>query len=101
MRVFSMVEADEALVKKLERLSLISLKPEEEKRMLKEVKAILEFFDKINSLDLSNVEPLFHPLAEGKLRKDEPSTGLSREEALMNASRKENGFIIGPKIHGE
>ena len=89
------------LVKKLERLSLIELSDSEREKMAREISVILKFFDKINELDLSNVEPLFHPISEGKLREDTPREGLTRDEALANVGRKENGFIVGPKIHGE
>ncbi len=99
MKVSGMVEVNEELIKRLERLSLIKLTPEERERMIREVKAVLDFFDKINSLDLSDVEPLFHPLAESRLREDSPITGLTQEEALLNAPRKENGFIVGPRIY--
>ncbi len=96
-----MKEGSLDLIKKLERLSLIELSKEEEEKMAKEIEKILDFFNKINELDLSGVEPMFHPISEGKLREDVPHEGLSRDEALANAGGKENGFIIGPRIYGE
>lgn len=96
-----MTDQSVELVKKLEKLSLIELSDSERERMAKEIGVILKFFDKINELDLSNVDPLFHPISEGKLREDTPHEGLTRDEALANVGRKENGFIVGPRIHGE
>ncbi|BBG23870.1 Asp-tRNA(Asn) amidotransferase subunit GatC [Sulfuracidifex tepidarius] len=95
------IEVNDDLIGKLERLALITLNEEEKERVKKDVKQILEFFDKINEADLDNIEPLFHPLPTGKLRKDEPSKGLDRDEALKNVKRKENGYIVGPRTYGE
>lgn len=67
----------------------------------KDLANIIKFFEKINELDLSNVEPLFHPLPQGRLRKDVPRDPLDRENALKNVKRKEDGYIVGPRTYGE
>ncbi|MDT7861087.1 MAG: Asp-tRNA(Asn) amidotransferase subunit GatC [Saccharolobus sp.] len=95
------IEVNENLIKHLEGLALIQLSPEEEKIIKDDIKKILDFFNKLNELDLTNVEPLFHPLPQGRLRKDIPKEPLDREEALKNVKRKENGYIIGPKTYGD
>lgn len=95
------IEVNENLIKHLESLALIQLSPEEEKIIKNDIKKILDFFNKLNELDLTNVEPLFHPLPQGRLRKDTPKEPLDREEALKNVKRKENGYIIGPKTYGD
>ena len=95
------MEIDDKLLEKLQNLALLEIKEEEKERLKKDLREILNFFDKINQLDLTNVEPLFHPLSTGKLRKDEPMRPLSRDEALQNVKRKENGYIVGPRTYGE
>ncbi|BDB97825.1 Asp-tRNA(Asn) amidotransferase subunit GatC [Saccharolobus caldissimus] len=95
------IEVNENLIKHLEVLALIQLSPEEEKIIKDDIKKILDFFNKLNELDLTNVEPLFHPLPQGRLRKDISKEPLDREEALKNVKRKENGYIIGPKTYGD
>ncbi len=95
------VEVNDDLIEKLERLALITLNEKERERVKNDVKQILQFFDKINEANLEDVEPLFHPLSMGKLRKDEPSQGLDRDEALKNVKRKDNGYIVGPRTYGE
>lgn len=92
----SNIVVDEELIKKLQRLALIEIKEEEINIIKNDIPKILDFFNKISELDLENVEPLFHPIPQGKLRKDEIERPLSRDEALKNVKRKENGFIIGP-----
>ncbi|MEM0374403.1 MAG: Asp-tRNA(Asn) amidotransferase subunit GatC [Sulfolobaceae archaeon] len=96
------VEVTKELVKKLEELALVELSEEEEERIKDDLQKILQFFNKIDELDLSNIEPLFHPIGSSKLRPDEPIMGLSKDEALLNVKRKqEEGYIIGPRTYGE
>ncbi|BCU71130.1 Asp-tRNA(Asn) amidotransferase subunit GatC [Stygiolobus caldivivus] len=95
------MEIDEKLLEKLQNLALIEIKEGEKDKLKKDLQNILQFFDKINQLDLTNVEPLFHPLSSGKLRKDEPLKTLTRDEALQNVKRKENGYIVGPRTYGD
>ncbi|MEM0091475.1 MAG: Asp-tRNA(Asn) amidotransferase subunit GatC [Saccharolobus sp.] len=95
------IEVNSELIKHLENLSLIKLSEIEEKNIENDIRNILNFFSKINELDLSNVEPLFHPLSQGRLRKDLPKEPLSRDSALANVKRKQDGYIIGPRTYGE
>lgn len=95
------MEIDDKLLEKLQALALVEIKGQEKEKIKRDLQNILEFFDKINQLDLTNVEPLFHPLSSGKLRKDEPMKPLTREEALQNVKRKEDGYIVGPRTYGD
>ena len=95
------IEVNDQLISKLQNLALIELSPNEKERIKKDIKKILDFFDKLNELDLSNVEPLFHPISSGKLRKDEIQQPLSLDDALKNVKRKQDGYIIGPATYGE
>ncbi|MEM0064068.1 MAG: Asp-tRNA(Asn) amidotransferase subunit GatC [Metallosphaera sp.] len=94
------VQVDEELIRKLERLALISLNEEERKEFLKDLNKILEFFNKIDELNLEGVEPMFHPISSGKLRDDKVEPPLPRDEALLNARKKKDGYIIGPSTLG-
>lgn len=94
------VKVDEELVRRLEGLALISLSEEETKEIVKDLSRILDFFNKIDEMNLEGVEPMFHPLSLGKLRKDQPRDPLPREEALRNAKRKSDGYIVGPSTAG-
>ncbi|MEJ2779553.1 Asp-tRNA(Asn) amidotransferase subunit GatC [Stygiolobus sp. CP850M] len=95
------MEIDDKLLEKLQALALVEIKGQEKEKIKRDLQNILEFFNKINQLDLTNVEPLFHPLSSGKLRKDEPIEPLNREEALQNVKRKEDGYIVGPRTYGD
>jgi len=89
------------LIMKLEKLSMLQLTDEERSRMKEDLRKILKFFQTIASLNLEEVEPTFHPLAQGKLRKDVVRPSLLRDLALMNAVRGEGGYIKGPRTGGE
>jgi aspartyl-tRNA(Asn)/glutamyl-tRNA(Gln) amidotransferase subunit C len=91
----------DGLVKKLQNLALVKLSEEEEIKLKKDLQKILEFFGKIDELDLSNVEPLFHPIGTSKLRPDFPRETLTNEEALANVKRKEGKYIKGSRTYGE
>ncbi|BBD72622.1 aspartyl/glutamyl-tRNA(Asn/Gln) amidotransferase subunit C [Sulfodiicoccus acidiphilus] len=95
------IEVDEELVKRLESLSLIELKGEEREEIKEDLEKILAFFSKLDQLDLSEVEPTFHPVSGGKMRKDEPEDPLPVNLALSNAKRTREGYIVGPKTFGE
>ncbi|QGR19255.1 Asp-tRNA(Asn) amidotransferase subunit GatC [Stygiolobus azoricus] len=95
------MEIDDKLLEKLQALALVEIKGQEKEKIKRDLQNILQFFDKINQLDLTNIEPLFHPLSSGKLRKDEPMKPLTREEALQNVKRKEDGYIVGPRTYGD
>ncbi|MEM3271013.1 MAG: Asp-tRNA(Asn) amidotransferase GatCAB subunit C, partial [Metallosphaera sp.] len=51
-------------------------------------------------LNLEGVEPMFHPISSGKLRDDKVEPPLPRDEALLNARKKKDGYIIGPSTLG-
>ncbi|AWR99954.1 Asp-tRNA(Asn) amidotransferase subunit GatC [Metallosphaera hakonensis] len=94
------IQVNEELVRKLEKLALISLDDKERADFTGDLNKILEFFNKIDELNLDGVEPMFHPITGGKLRPDSPHQPLSREEALSNAPKKRDGFIVGPSTLG-
>jgi aspartyl-tRNA(Asn)/glutamyl-tRNA(Gln) amidotransferase subunit C len=85
-------------LERISKLSLIRISKEEEETILNDMKKIIEFFNTINSLDLSNVEPLFMVLKdEPVVRDDEVGESLSVDEVLKNVKEVEGGFIKGPK----
>lgn len=72
-----------------------SSKPE----ILKDMNRMLEFIDKLNEIDTSNVEPLIYLTGEtNKLRADEPETTITQKEALKNAPKKDSDYFKAPKV---
>ena len=81
------------------KLARIELTPEEEQRLAPQLVEVVKYIDKLNELDVSEVEPTAHatPLSN-VMREDEPRESLSQEEALRNAPKTCNGLFHVPKI---
>jgi aspartyl-tRNA(Asn)/glutamyl-tRNA(Gln) amidotransferase subunit C len=63
--------------------------------------AILEAVGKVSELDLSDVEPMTHPLdLANEWAEDEPRPSLPREEALANAPDSSDGAFRVPAVGG-
>jgi len=80
-------------------LARLELSEEEKERFTRQLGQVLEHAEKIKSLDTEDVEPTSHvvPL-KNVMREDRVHPGLSQEEALSNAPRREGGFIMVPRI---
>lgn len=91
--------AAEINVKYVAHLARLNLSPEEEKKFEAQLRQILGYVEKLNQLDVSQVEPTAHavPLVN-VTRPDETRPSLSNEEALRNAPARANGLFIVPKI---
>jgi aspartyl-tRNA(Asn)/glutamyl-tRNA(Gln) amidotransferase subunit C len=64
-----------------------------------QVDRILEYVDKLNSLDTKGIEPTSHPMpVVCVLRKDGVRESFSQEEATRNAPEKRKGFFKVPPI---
>tara|TARA_B100000676_G_scaffold24354_1_gene21870 strand:- start:17 stop:295 length:279 start_codon:yes stop_codon:yes gene_type:complete len=81
------------------KLARIELTPEEEQRLAPQLVEVVKYIDKLNELDVSEVEPTAHatPLSN-VMREDEPRESLSQEEALRNAPKAGKGLFHVPKI---
>jgi aspartyl-tRNA(Asn)/glutamyl-tRNA(Gln) amidotransferase subunit C len=86
-------------IKYVAHLARIALTPEEEQKFGAQLTHILGYVEKLNQLEVGNVEPMAHavPLAN-VFRPDEIRPSLSNEEALRNAPAKANGLFLTPKI---
>lgn len=86
-------------IKYVAHLARIELSPDEEKKLASQVGNILGYIEKLNELDVSNVEPTAHavPLIN-VTRPDQTGPSLSQEDALRNAPARANGLFIVPKI---
>ena len=91
--------ATEINVKYVAHLARLNLSPEEEQKFGTQLNQVLGYVDKLNQLDVSQVEPTAHavPLVN-VTRADEVQPSLSNEDALRNAPAKANGLFIVPKI---
>jgi aspartyl-tRNA(Asn)/glutamyl-tRNA(Gln) amidotransferase subunit C len=88
------IERDQVL--HVARLARIRLSEDEVDRMAGEMAKILEHVEKMNELDLDDVEPTSHVVElQNVLREDVPRDGLPRERALEQApDAAQGGFRV-------
>jgi len=81
------------------RLARIALTPAEEEEFGAQLAHVLGYFEKLNELDVSAIEPTAHavPLVN-VFRPDEVRPSMPNEEALRNAPASANGLFLAPKI---
>ncbi|MDO8573275.1 MAG: Asp-tRNA(Asn)/Glu-tRNA(Gln) amidotransferase subunit GatC [Candidatus Daviesbacteria bacterium] len=81
-------------VKKVAKLANLPLTIEEEEKYSEQLSAILEYVDQLNQVDTSGVEPTFNVTGlNNVIREDETAAGLSREEALSDASKTKDSMF--------
>ena len=86
-------------VEHVARLARLELSEEEKEQMTAQLDAILGYFDKLNELDTSTVEPTTTVIPmDNVMRDDEVRPSLKQEEALANAPDREDVFFRVPRI---
>ncbi|MBK9171060.1 MAG: Asp-tRNA(Asn)/Glu-tRNA(Gln) amidotransferase subunit GatC [Bryobacterales bacterium] len=83
-------------------LANLTLQPQEVTRMVTELGGILDYVEKLNELDTSDVPPMAQVLypddETATLRPDRQHTGLGSEVALANAPLSGAGHFKVPKV---
>ncbi|PMQ02542.1 MAG: Asp-tRNA(Asn)/Glu-tRNA(Gln) amidotransferase GatCAB subunit C [Dictyoglomus sp. NZ13-RE01] len=86
-------------LRKTAHLARLALTPEEEEIYSKQLEEILNYFQKLQELDTSQVEPMAHVLPLNNIwRDDEVKESMDRELILLNAPEVENECFKVPKI---
>jgi len=90
---------DEQQVRHVAVLSRLKLSEGEVATFSRQLSAMLEYVDKLNELDTSDVEPTVHAVPiSNVLRDDEPEEPMAVDEALANAPQREGSFYRVPKV---
>ncbi|MCK4751822.1 MAG: Asp-tRNA(Asn)/Glu-tRNA(Gln) amidotransferase subunit GatC [Planctomycetes bacterium] len=90
---------DQAQVKKVAMLSRLDLTDSEVAEFTTQLSAILEYVEKMNTLDTENVQPLAHCLPiTNCFRDDVVKESLGTEKVLANAPQRDEEFFKVPKI---
>ncbi len=81
-------------------LAKLELSEAEKERAKKDMGEMLDYIDKLNELDTSEVEPMSHVFPVNNVfREDEVTNGDGREKTLANApARKEDTFEVPKTI---
>ncbi|MFQ5806343.1 MAG: Asp-tRNA(Asn)/Glu-tRNA(Gln) amidotransferase subunit GatC [Phycisphaerae bacterium] len=90
---------DEAEVRRVAKLSRLSLSDEEIRLFAGQLANILAYMQQIESLNTEGVEPLAHALpVTNVLREDESREGFTNEQALANAPETERDCFRVPAV---
>ena len=90
---------DSEQVRKVAKLSRLELSEQEVEEFADQLSAILEYMEKLNELDTTEVEPLAHCLPISNVfRADEVKESLGTEKTLANAPQRDVEFFKVPKI---
>jgi len=86
-------------VEHIAELAKVTLKDSEKELFREQLERILEYFKKIDELDLEGVEPTTHVLdIHNVFREDVVRESLPPEEVLANAPRKEGKYFKAPRV---
>ncbi|MBN1560616.1 Asp-tRNA(Asn)/Glu-tRNA(Gln) amidotransferase subunit GatC [candidate division KSB1 bacterium] len=88
-------------VEHIARLAKLSFTEDEKARLVLQLNQILNYMNKLNELDTSEVEPTYNVLAlKNVMRADEVKTWLTQDEAIANAPASSHGYFSVPKVIG-
>jgi aspartyl-tRNA(Asn)/glutamyl-tRNA(Gln) amidotransferase subunit C len=88
-------------VRHVAKLARLALPPERLSKLAGQLESILEYVNKIQSADVSGVEPMAHALPiKNIFREDEVEPSLTVEQVLANAPDAEAPFFKVPKVIG-
>lgn len=81
------------------KLARIELTDEEKLTYSRQLEQILEYFDRLSKIDVSDVEPSAHAHAMYNVMRDDVETpAMSVADALMNAPKARENQISVPKV---
>ena len=80
---------------KMANLSRLKLREDEIEYFASQMNSILEFVNKLNEVNIENIEQEYTPTF---LREDEKRMSMSVEKAILNAPEKRLNMFVVPKI---
>ena len=95
-------DLSEETIRHVARLARIDLTDQEVRSLLGQFATILAYFDKLNELDTSAVQPLTRAVdLHSVMADDSPGACLATEEALAAAPERDGSFFKVPKVLGD
>ncbi|UOQ44076.1 Asp-tRNA(Asn)/Glu-tRNA(Gln) amidotransferase subunit GatC [Halobacillus salinarum] len=80
-------------------LARLAISEDEADMFTKQLDDIITYAEQLNELDTEGVEPTTHVLdLKNVLRKDEPKNWISKDEALKNAPKQQDGQFKVPSV---
>ena len=93
------MEFDKDSLYKLGKLSKIKIDESKLKSLSSDLGSIIEFIDRLKSIDTENVDPTSNSLDQSLVMRDDIASDVnSANEILENAPKKELDFFSVPKV---
>jgi aspartyl-tRNA(Asn)/glutamyl-tRNA(Gln) amidotransferase subunit C len=93
---------DKETVKKVANLARLQLTPEEEEKFPSQLGSILDYFEQLSELDISNVAPTTRAIDVSNVTRTDSLKVYSDREAILNCAPDQEGdFFKVPQILGE
>jgi aspartyl-tRNA(Asn)/glutamyl-tRNA(Gln) amidotransferase subunit C len=93
------MELNDALVENLCKLACLEFDEAGKQEIKKDLQKMIGFVEKLNELDLRDVNPLLNMGDEiNVLREDIPEKALDRSEALKNAPKADQQYFKVPQV---
>ena len=93
------MEVNDALGENLCKLACLEFDTGGKQDIKNDLQKMIGFVEKLDELDLQDVEPLLHMGEETNvLREDIPETPMSRSEALLNAPMADQQYFKVPQV---
>lgn len=90
---------DREQVRKVAHLARLELPPEQEEQFTTQLGSILDYFEQLSELDVTNVQPTTRAIDVSNVtRRDELQPFSDREAIFKNAPEQEGDFFKVPKI---
>ena len=79
-------------------LAKLELSDEEKKETKKDMESMLDYIDKLNELDTSEVEPMSHVFpVQNVFREDVVTNGDGSDKTLQNAPEEKDNMFVVPR----
>lgn len=93
------MKIDNKTVDNIAYLSRLEFEKVAKEEIINDMSRMLEFIDKLNELDTSDVDPLIYMVDETNiLREDNSEQTINQKEALKNAPKKDSDYFKVPKV---
>ena len=90
---------DKKTVTTISYLSRLKIDAEKEEKITNDLENIIEFVDKLNDVDTSNIEPLTNPLEKtAKTRDDQVTSKNLKQELLEIAPSTNEDYFLVPRV---
>ena len=93
------MEVTPEMVDRIAHLARLRFDEAEKEEIRADLEKMIGFVDRLKELDMTGVEPLIHPGANGNAwRKDASEPSLTPEEALREAPANNGPYFTVPKV---